>query len=136
MATLTPIELAVLDMMIRGPENLKPIHLRLYESPTGAQRVADALRSLFEKGLLLPQTSGDERLLEDQSRISKTLFEPTPLGREIHAEEGPLPPPPGWPEGRVYFGMFRGLMEDIPFEVFKENRREMAGKYGEEFFDD
>jgi hypothetical protein len=138
MATLTPIEMAVLHMTVRGPEKLEPIYQRLYKSPTGVQRedVADVLRSLVEKGLILPLPSGDEPLPEDQGHGCEGQFEPTSRGLAIHAEEGPLPPPPGWTGGRIYLGVLRGLMPDTPFEVFKENRREMAGKYGEESLDE
>lgn len=43
--------------------------------------------------------------------------------------DAPPDPPSGWPKGRFYAGMFEGMIPDIPFEVFKKNRREMSQKY-------
>jgi len=137
MQSLSPIELLVLDATLCGPEDLERIHERLRGRTPNVPlaRVADAVWSLAEKDLLAPRPSGDAPLPEDARRIWKARFEPTPRGRELLAEEGPLPPPPGWPEGRVYSGMLRGLIPDIPFEVFEENRREMSRKYGEDASD-
>ncbi len=135
MQSLSPIELLVLDATVRGPEDLERIHERLRGRTPNVplDRVADAVWSLAEKDLLAPRPSGDAPLPEDARRVWKARFEPTPRGRELLAEEGPLPPPPGWPEGRVYSGMFRGLIGNISEEEIDEARREMWGNFPRDF---
>ena len=46
--------------------------------------------------------------------------------------EGPLPPP-GWPGGRIYPGMFRGLIPDMSAEEIDHARREMWGSLPRDF---
>ena len=132
MTSLTPIEWQVLELTAREPENLEQIHEHLHRPPwtTRLADAADALRALVEKGMLSPRHD-EAPPPEDLSRVWKATFEPTPQGREVLSQVRPGPPP-GWPKGRVYLGMFEGLIPDIPFEVFKENRREMSPKYSEE----
>ena len=184
MQTLTPIEWQVLRLTAVVPENLEQIHDQLRNLPGKAPLAdaADAVRSLVEKGILTPKATENEQV-DEVSRIWKATFEPTTEGREALTESRPGPPP-GWPEGRIYPGMFAGMMSeistveidearrqmwenapkdgdsprdpertspvkrrsllgifagripDIPFEVFKENRREMSRKYSEESFDE
>ena len=133
METLTPIEWQILRLTAGEPENLEQIHDQLRNPPWKAPLAdaADAVRSLVEKGILAPR---DEEA-DEVSRIWKATFEPTTEGREALAGSRPSPPP-GWPEGRIYPGMFAGMMPDIPFEVFKENRREMSRKYAEDSDDE
>ena len=125
METLTPIEWQILRLTAGEPENLEQIHDQLRNSPWQAPLAdaADAVRSLVEKGIIAPRAEEADEV----SRIWKATFEPTIEGREALAESRPSPPP-GWPEGRIYPGMFAGMMPDIPFEVFKKNRREMCAE--------
>jgi hypothetical protein len=136
MQNLTPIEWQVLRLTAVVPENLEQIHDQLRNLPGKAPLAdaADALRSLVEKGILSPKAVENEHV-DEVSRIWKATFEPTTEGREALTESRPGPPP-GWPEGRIYPGMFAGMMPDIPFEVFKENRRDMSRKYSEDTDDE
>ena len=59
--------------------------------------------------------------------------EPSPQAGTMMAEEGPLPPPPGLPEGSIYFGVFRGLIPEITREEIDEARREMWGNFPRDF---
>ena len=138
METLTPIELQVLRLTAGEPENLEQIYGHLRDSPLKAPLadVADAVRSLVEKRAIAPREEGPTPT-DEWGRLLRAAFEPTSKGREALSEatSGP-PPPPGWPEGRIYPGMFAGMIPDVPFEVFKENRREMSRKYGEDAADE
>lgn len=126
-------------------ETLKPIKLRVLEATAGTpvehlyQRLhvpladaASAVRSLVTKGILSTRSEGPPPA-DDVDRLLRSEFEPTTKGREALTEARPGPPP-GWPEGRIYPGMFAGMIPDIPFEVFKENRREMSRKYSEDAY--
>lgn len=130
MVSLTETERAVLGATARGPEDLEHIYERLHAPPRGMplSEAADAVRSLVEKGLLAPRPSGDSPPPEDLSRVWKSRFEPTPEARE--ALDGDRPgPPPGWPKGRVYPGMFKGLIPEISREEIDELRRETWAEF-------
>jgi hypothetical protein len=133
MKILTPTEIAILDAFARPPGTIGWIDRSRRKSIASLPQteVSDALQSLVEKDLIAPRSMSDEPPPDDLVRVWIARFELTSRGRELLAEEGPLPPPSGWPDGQAHYGMFRGLIPEIPFEVFKENRREMAGKYGE-----
>jgi len=134
MAPLTETELAVLGVTASEARDLETIYEQLHvpPRPIPLAEAADAVRALVEKGLLSPRSAEGEATPDDLSSVWKARFEPTPLAREVLPEG----PPPGWPPGRVYPGMFKGLIPNLPFEVFKENRREMAPKYGEDSGDE
>jgi hypothetical protein len=134
METLTPIERAVLGTTADAPENLEQIYQLLNSLPAAVplSEAADAVWSLVERGLLATQPPGDEPLPDVPRRVWKARFEPTPQGRELINEGGPKPPS-GWPEGRVYFGMFKGMIPEISAEEIDEARREMWGNFPRDF---
>jgi hypothetical protein len=134
MDTLTPIERAILGTTAYGPENLEVIYQRLHASPAAVplSETADAVLALVEKGLLVPQSAGDEPLPDDPRRVWKARFEPTSQGLHLIEDDRPKPPP-NWPEGRVYAGMFKGLIPDISAEELDEARREMWGNFPRDF---
>ena len=130
MSTLTQTEKAVLGVTSSHPADLEHIYESLHAPPRSMRLadVLDAVRSLVENDLLAAQASGDGSTTEDVSRLWKAWFEATETAKEVLRDELPSPPP-GWPKERVYAGMFEGMIPDIPFEAFKENRREMSPKY-------
>lgn len=130
METLTPIEWRVLEVTAGTPGDLEHLYQRLHVPLADA---ANAVRSLVTKGILSTRSEVPPPA-DDVDRLLRSEFEPTTKGREALTAARPGPPP-GWPEGRVYPGMFAGMMPDIPFEVFKENRREMSRKYAEEAYE-
>ena len=133
MQTLTPIEWQVLRLTAVEPESLEQIHDQLRNPPWQAPLAdaADAVRSLVEKGILLPRT-GDSDQVDEISRIWKATFEPSTAGRDALTKSRPMPPP-GWPEGRIYPGMFAGMIPDISVEEIAEARREMWGNFPRDF---
>jgi hypothetical protein len=130
METLTSIERAVLSLTAAEAEGLEQIYqeFQLTERAVPLADAADAVRSLLEKGLLSPRPSGGEPSQTDMSRVWRARFEPTPKGREIIERDRPKPPP-GWPEGRIYPGMFQGLIPDIRADELDETRREMWSNF-------
>ena len=130
MLTLTPVERAVLDGASHAPEILEQIYLRLHTPPASVALAdaADAIRSLLKQGLLKTEPAGGSP--DDPAVIWTSSFSATPEGREVLAD-GPLPPPPGWPEGRIYPGMFRGLIPDLSAEEIDQARRAMLGNFAE-----
>jgi hypothetical protein len=140
MATLSPIEWEVLNATAGEVENLEQIHEHLKRARRTAMlsETADAIRSLVEEGFLAPKV--DEHGLPvsepiDPSVVWQAWFAMTPRGREAWEASKPATAIPD-SGSRVYLGMFKGLIPDIPFEVFKGNRREMSRKYSEEAFDE
>jgi hypothetical protein len=131
METLTPIERAVLGTTADEPENLEQIYQHLQASPA-AVPLSDAVWSLVERGRLEPRPPGDEPLPDVPRRVWMARFEPTPQGREL-IDEGRPKPPPGWPEGRVYFGIFKDLIPKISAEEIDEARRGMWGNFPRDF---
>jgi hypothetical protein len=134
METLTPIERAVLDATSRVPENLEQIYQHLHAPPAAVPlaEAADAVWSLVRKGLIEP-TSPERPPSDDPSVVWRSRLAATPRGRETLAGI----PGQAWPKGqRATLGMFQGLAPGVPFEVFKENRREMSGKYAEGVMDE
>jgi DNA-binding PadR family transcriptional regulator len=130
MQTLTPIEWQVLRLTAGEPENLEQIHDQLRNPPWKAPLAdaADAVRSLVEKGILAPRAEDADEV----SRIWKATFAPTTEGREVLAEGRPSPPP-GWPEGRIYPGIFKGLVPSVTREDIDEIRREMWANFPRDF---
>jgi hypothetical protein len=130
METLTSIERAVLSLTAAEAESLEQIYqeFQLTEQTVPLADAADAVRSLLEKGLLSPRLSDVEPSQTDMSRVWRARFEPTPKGREIIERDRPKPPP-GWPEGRIYPGIFQGLIPDISAEELDETRREMWSNF-------
>jgi hypothetical protein len=130
MEILTSIERAVLSLTAAEAESLEQIYqeFQLAERAVPLADAADAVRSLLDKGLLSPQRSGVEPVQTDMSRIWRARFEPTPQGREMIERDRPKPPP-GWPEGRIYPGMFQGLIPDISAEEIEETRRELWSNF-------
>jgi hypothetical protein len=127
METLTPIEWRVLEVTAGTPGDLEHLYQRLHVPLADA---ADAVRSLVDKGLIesMPADPAAVAKPDDPSRFWRAKFEPTGQGQEIlHSTEGKPPARPS------LFGVFAGRIPDIPFEVFKENRREMSRKYSEDF---
>ncbi len=133
MESLTPIEWQVLRLTAGVPENLEQIYDQLRNPPWEAPLAdaADAVRSLVEKGILAPK-AGAADTVDEVSRIWKSEFEPTTEGREALIEAQPSPPP-GWPEGRIYPGMFKGLIPEITREDIDEVRREMWANFPRDF---
>ena len=133
MQTLTAIEWQVLRLTAVEPENLEQIHDQLRNLPGKAPLAdaADAVRSLVEKGVLSPKPAENEQV-DEVSRIWRAKFEPTTEGREALTESRPGPPP-GWPEGRIYPGMFAGMIPEISDEEIREARREMWGDFPKDY---
>lgn len=127
METLTPIEWRVLEVTAGTPGDLEHLYQKLHVPLADA---ADAVRSLVDKGLIgsKPDDPANVPAPDDPSRYWRAKFEPTGQGQEIlQSTEGKPPTRPS------LFGVFAGRIPDIPFEVFKENRREMSRKYSEDF---
>ena len=122
METLTPIEWRVLEVAAGTPGNLEHLYQRLHVPLADA---ADAVRSLVEKGLIesKPDDPATAPKSDDPSRYWRAKFEPTGQGQEILQATAGKPP-----ARRSLFGIFAGRIPDIPFEVFKENRRDMAAE--------
>lgn len=130
MEPLTPIERSVLDTTARGAGNLERIYQRLHAPPMAVPLadVATAAWSLVRKGLL--RTEADD--VPDPSLVWRSQLHITPDGREILAASTPRGN--AWPRGRrVSLGMFQGLIPNFPFDLYKQNRHEMAGRYTEGF---
>lgn len=136
MDTLSPIEWQVLRLTAGAPENLEQIYDHLRESPWNAHLAdaAGAVRSLVEKGIL-SHGGGPTGGSDEVDRLLRSDFRPTPIGLAT-LMQSQSSPPPGWPEGRAYPGIFAGMMPDLAFDVFKENRRDMASKRAGDDFDE
>ena len=123
-------EWAVLNATADDVEDLEQIYRSVHhESPTAPRLpdVADAVRSLVEKGFLAPRMgeNGGPPAADDLSFIWKARFEVTPRGRAAWESSAPVVDEPR-PERPSLFGVWKDIAVDIPFEVFKENRREMV----------
>jgi hypothetical protein len=139
MATLTPIEQAVLNFTADESENLEQIYrsFSLTSQTIRLEDAADAVLSLVQKGLLAPVAEGEQQPVSesiDPRLVWKSCFGVTSRGRETLAA---APEVPEWvTKRRSYFGVGEGMMPDIPFEVFKENRRDMSRKYSDNAADE
>jgi hypothetical protein len=130
METLTPIERAVLDTAVRGAGNLERFYQRLHAPPMAVPLadIASAAWSLIRRGLL----GTDAVDARDPSLVWMSQIHVTPAGREILATSTPRGN--AWPRGRrVSLGMFKGMIPNFPLELYKQNRREMAGRHPEGF---
>lgn len=131
METLTPIEWKVLEVTAAGPENLEQIYEHLH---VPLADTADAIQSLVSKGLLESKGGDPPRVSEpdDPSRYWRSRFVPTSHGKEVLVASEGRPPA----KRRSLLGIYAGRIPDVPFEVFKENRREMSRKYAEDADDE
>lgn len=133
METLTATELAVLSLTANQPEDLEHIYEHLHAPPRSIRLAdaADAVKSLVEKGLLVSQLSEDGSLKKDVSHLWKARFAATENAKNALSDERPSPPP-GWPKGRIYPGMFKGMIPDLSAEEIDEARREMWSGFAED----
>lgn len=122
-------EWAVLNATAGDVEDLEQIYRSVHHhSPTAPRlpEVADAVRSLVEKGLLAARLGADggSPAPDDLSFVWKAQFELTPPGRDAwrSSEQVDDAPGPGRPSR---FGAWKDIAVDVPLGAFEENRREM-----------
>lgn len=124
-------EWAVLNATADDVEDLEQIYRSVHlHSPTAPRlpEVADAVRSLVEKGLLAAQMgeAGGSPAPDDLSSVWKARFALTPPGRAAWESSAPVVDEPR-PERPSLFGAWKDIAVDVPLEAFEENRREMSG---------
>jgi hypothetical protein len=142
MESLTSTELAVLDQVASGPKDLEGLFQNLSRSPLDQHlsEVADAVKALVEKGLLMSVDAAMAARLHDRGKedrqfqanvdasyVWKARFMPTPLGEEIRSTGINREAAPG---SRLRRGCWKDPeVEDITSEEIAEARREMWGSF-------
>lgn len=139
MSTLSPIEFEVLQAVAANDdaENLERVFtlIKSFHSAISLAEIADAIEDLLEKGFLRPRRGGDhanERSSIDTSVVWRDRFEMTPNGRKAWSSANQESIGTSRPTAAPLFGAWKDIAVDIPFEVFKQNRREMWGDSSED----